>query len=43
MNKIRDAKGGITTDIEEIQIIIKIYFKKLYSTILESLEEMDTL
>jgi hypothetical protein len=32
INKIRNEKGNITTDPEEIQNIIKSYYKRLYST-----------
>jgi hypothetical protein len=41
INKIRNEKGDITTDPEEIQNIIKSYYQRLYSTKLESLDEMD--
>ncbi|KAL6030227.1 hypothetical protein STEG23_035755 [Scotinomys teguina] len=41
INKIRNEIGDITTDKEEIQRIIRTYFKNLYSTKLENLEEMD--
>ncbi|KAL6033813.1 hypothetical protein STEG23_022748 [Scotinomys teguina] len=41
INKIRNEIGDITTDNEEIQRIIRSYFKNLYSTKLENLEEMD--
>ncbi|KAL6035135.1 hypothetical protein STEG23_012088 [Scotinomys teguina] len=41
INKIRNEIGEITTDNEEIQRIIRTYFKNLYSTKLENLEEMD--
>ncbi|KAL6091998.1 hypothetical protein STEG23_001323 [Scotinomys teguina] len=41
INKIRSEIGDITTDNEEIQRIIRTYFKNLYSTKLENLEEMD--
>lgn len=43
INKIRDKKGEITTDTEEIQGIIKIYFKSLCSTKMEILKEMNEL
>ena len=33
--------GDITTDPEEIKRIIRSYFKSLYSTKLENLNEMD--
>jgi hypothetical protein len=39
--KLRNEKGDITTDPEEIQNIIRSYFKRLYSTKLENLDEMD--
>ena len=32
INKNRSEKGGITTDMEEIQRIIRSYFENLYST-----------
>ena len=41
INKIRNEKGDITTDPEEIQNIIRSYYKRLYSTKLENLHEMD--
>ena len=41
INKIRNEKGVITTGPEEIQNIIKSYYKRLYSTKLENLDEMD--
>jgi hypothetical protein len=40
-NKIRNEKGDITTEPEKIQNIIKLYYKRLYSTKLENLDEMD--
>ena len=40
INKIRNEKGDITTETEEIQKIIRSYYKSLYSTQLENLEEM---
>jgi hypothetical protein len=40
INKIRNEKGDIT-DSEEIQNIIRSYYKRLYSTKLENLDEMD--
>ena len=43
MNKIRNEKGEIITETEEIQKIIRSYYKSLYSTQLENLEEMDNL
>jgi hypothetical protein len=41
INKIRNEKGDITTDPEEIQNIIRSYYKRLYSSKLENLAEMD--
>ncbi|KAL6045241.1 hypothetical protein STEG23_009533 [Scotinomys teguina] len=41
INKIRNEIGDITIDNEEIQRIIRSYFKNRYSIKLENLEEMD--
>jgi hypothetical protein len=41
MNKIRNEKGDITTDHEEIQNTIRSFYKRLHSTKLENLDEMD--
>ena len=41
INKIRNEKGDITTEPEEIQNIIRSYYKRLYSTKLENLDEID--
>ena len=41
INKIRNEKGEITTDTEEIQRIIMAYYKNLYSTKLENVKEMN--
>ena len=41
INKIRNEKGDITTDTEEIQRIIRSYYKNLYDTKLENVKEMD--
>ena len=41
INKIRKETREITTETEEIQEIIRSYYKSLYSTKLENLEEMD--
>jgi hypothetical protein len=39
--KIINEKRDITTESEEIQKIIRSYYKSLYSTKLENLDEMD--
>jgi hypothetical protein len=41
INKIRNGKGDITTDPEEIQNTIRSFYKRLYSTKLENLDEID--
>ena len=41
INKIRNEKGDIKTDPEEIQNIIRSFYKRLYSTKQENLYEMD--
>jgi hypothetical protein len=41
INEIRNEKGDITTEPEEIQNIIRSYYKRLYSTKQENLDEMD--
>ena len=41
INKIRNENGDITTEPEDIQNIIRSYYKRLYSTKLENLDEMD--
>jgi hypothetical protein len=41
INEIRNEKGDITTEPEEIQNIIRSYYKRVYSTKLENLDEMD--
>ena len=41
INKIRNENGNITTDPEEIQNTIRSFYKRLYSTKLENLDEMD--
>jgi hypothetical protein len=42
INKIKNEKGDITTKPEEIQNIIRSYYKRLYSTKLENLDEMNS-
>jgi hypothetical protein len=41
IHKIRNEKEDIRTELEEIQSIIRSYYKTLYSTKLENLDEMD--
>jgi hypothetical protein len=41
INKIRNEKGDKITETEEILKIIRTYYKSLYSTNLEILNEMD--
>ena len=40
INKIRKEKGDIRTKTEEIQKIIRSYYKSLYSTKMENLDEI---
>ena len=42
-NKIRNEKGDITTDTEEIQRNIRSYDESLYATKWENVQEMDLL
>jgi hypothetical protein len=41
INKIRNEKGDITAEPEEIQNTIRPYYKRLYSTKLGNLDEME--
>ena len=41
INKIRNEKGDITTDPEEIQNTIRSYYQRLYSTKPKNLDEME--
>jgi hypothetical protein len=41
INKIRNEKGDILTDPEEVQNTIRSFYKRLYSIKLENLDELD--
>jgi hypothetical protein len=41
INKIRNAKGKITTNTTEMQEIIRDYFENLYANKFENLDEID--
>jgi hypothetical protein len=41
INNIRNEKGDITTDPEEIQNTIRSFYKRLYSTKLENLDKIE--
>ena len=41
INKIRNAKGEITTDTAEIQSIIRDYYKQQYANKMDNHEEME--
>ena len=41
INRIRNEKGEVTTDTAEIQRIMRDYYKQLYASKMDNLEEMD--
>ena len=41
ITKIRNEKGQVTTENEEIQRIIRDYYEQLYGNKMDNLEEMD--
>jgi hypothetical protein len=41
INEIINKKGDITTNTNEIQVIIREYFENLYSNKFENIDEMD--
>ena len=41
INRVRNVKGGVTTDTAEIQRIMRDYYKQLNANKMDNLEEMD--
>ena len=41
INRIRNEKGEVTTDISDIQRFMRDYYRQLYANKMDHLEEMD--
>ena len=41
INRFRNEKGEVTTDTAEMQRIMRDYYKQLYASKMDNLEEMD--
>ena len=41
INKVRNKKGEVTTDNEEIQRIVRDYYEQQYGNKMDNLEEME--
>ena len=41
INRIRNERGEVTTDTAEIQWIMRDYYKQLYASKMDNMEEMD--
>ena len=41
INKIRSENGEVTTDVAEIQRIVRDYYEQLYGSKIDNLKEMD--
>ena len=42
INRIRNEKGEVTTVTAKIQSIMRDYYKQIYASKMDNLEEMDT-